>query len=92
MFSMSGKPASIPGSRVERSGEEETEIARNFSKPANTPLKKTFLRILIVVYCDQHGDVHHHLPGEFGQVLLTNCKVFQVGQGKQLDGFIMMVG
>ena len=25
---MSGKPASIPGSRVERSGEEETEIAK----------------------------------------------------------------
>ena len=84
---MSGKPASIPGSRVERSGEEETEIARNFSKPANTPLQN----FLLTVECDQHGDVHHHLPGEFGQVLLTNCKVFQVGQGKQLDGFIMML-
>ena len=40
MFSIRGRPANAPGSRVERRGEEETEITRNFSKPANTPLQK----------------------------------------------------
>ena len=39
-FSMSGRPARTPGSRLARSGEEETESTRSFSRPANTPLRE----------------------------------------------------
>ena len=37
---MSGSPARTPGSRMARSGEEETESTRSFSRPANTPLRE----------------------------------------------------
>ena len=53
-------------------------------KPANTIMQK-YCRILI-------ASSQQHLPGEFAQVLLTNCKVLQVRQGKQLVRmFIMLI-
>ena len=88
---MSGRPARTPGSRMARRGEEETESTRNFSRPANTPLRECW-------HLDRHFSTptyptqligtlvtsSPHPPGQLGQVLLPHGEVFQVGQGKQL--------
>ena len=50
---MSGRPARTPGSRLARRGEEETESTRNFSRPANTPLRECW-------HLDRYFSTHSH--------------------------------